>query len=510
MSIDSRRDHRLDTVNTLPPRIEFQDTVETAKRLVPALREQGAEIIIAVTHQREPGDDRLAQQIPEGLIDIILGGHDHYYKHSLINKTHVLRSGSDFFQLSYLEGWRKPEGDGWDFNITRRDALRSVPENESVKQMVSKLTSKLSVKLEKPIGHTSTPLESRFVVIRQAESNLGNFICDVMRLYYEGDCSMIASGTMRSDQIFPPGTLRLMDILDCLPFEDGTVVLRVTGNAIREALENGVSNLPALDGRFPQVSNIRFSYSLKRPSGQRIVDATIGGEPIDSERIYTLVTRGYMARAKDGYQSLLAKSEGGVAEEIVNEEEGIILSTILRQYFLSSKVIGAWDRMSPASATKWKYISASLSSGTLRKDSTASETSSVGSGNKHFNYVPPASSSLLLPPKNSPSVSAAQSLKPEDANGNADPELSDMDSESEDEPERLEATVPSTYVTSKANDLQEAKYYEYLARRYVAIWRKKAGIAPLRVQPSVPAGLPSPRWTKSISPQVEGRITHVD
>lgn len=493
------RNRRLDTVNVLPPRVEFQDAVETAKRLVPLLREQGAELIIAVTHQREPNDNRLAQEIPEGLIDIILGGHDHYYQHTLINKTHVLRSGSDFFQLSYLEGWRKPGGDGWDFNITRRDVLRSTPENETVKQLVSKLTSKLSVKLEKPIGHTSTSLESRFVVIRQAESNLGNFICDVMRLYYGGDCCMIASGTMRSDQIFPPGTLRLMDLLNCLPFEDGTVVIKVTGSAIREALENGVGNLPALDGRFPQVSNIQFSYSVNRPSGQRIVDASIGGEPIDDGRIYTLVTRGYMARGKDGYSSLISKSEGGIAEDVVTEEEGIILSTILRQYFLSSKVIGTWDRMSTTSATKWNSISASLSTGTTRNDSPGSEPSSGESGGKHLKYVRSASS------EHSPDT-AAPITEPSDA----EVDLSGMDSESEDETERLEATVPCTYVTSKAKDLQEAKRHEYLARRYVAIWRKKAGIAPLSVQPSVPAELTAPRWTKSIAPQFEGRIVRVD
>lgn len=69
----------LDTINSLPPDIIYKSASETAKELVPGLREQGAEIVIAITHQREPNDNKLAEKLPEGLVDIILGGHDHYY-----------------------------------------------------------------------------------------------------------------------------------------------------------------------------------------------------------------------------------------------------------------------------------------------------------------------------------------------------------------------------------------------------------------------------------------------
>lgn len=69
----------LDTINSLPPDIIYKSASETAKELVPGLREQGAEIVICISHQREPNDNKLAEKLPEGLVDIILGGHDHYY-----------------------------------------------------------------------------------------------------------------------------------------------------------------------------------------------------------------------------------------------------------------------------------------------------------------------------------------------------------------------------------------------------------------------------------------------
>lgn len=69
-----------------------------AKELVPKLRAQGAEIIVSLNHmvplhsvillrQREPNDVRLVKSVSEGLIDIVLGGHDHYV--SLISTANL-------------------------------------------------------------------------------------------------------------------------------------------------------------------------------------------------------------------------------------------------------------------------------------------------------------------------------------------------------------------------------------------------------------------------------------
>jgi 5'-nucleotidase len=143
----------LDTINSLPPDIIYKSASETAKKLIPGLKEQGAEIIVAVTHQREPNDNKLAELTGGGLIDIVLGGHDHYYSHSVINGTHVLRSGTDFKQLSHIEAWRKKDGStGWDFKITRRDIVSSIPQDPDAVATVEKLTAKLREKLDKPIG----------------------------------------------------------------------------------------------------------------------------------------------------------------------------------------------------------------------------------------------------------------------------------------------------------------------------------------------------------------------
>lgn len=67
-------------------------------------------------------------------------------------------------------------------------------------------------------------------------------------------------------------------------------------------------------------------------------------------------TRGYMGRGKDGYSSLLVQSEGGEAEEIISEENGVLISTIVRQFFIALKVVDKWRVWGEHMQTHWDTI----------------------------------------------------------------------------------------------------------------------------------------------------------
>ncbi|KAL3263355.1 hypothetical protein ABHI18_001892 [Aspergillus niger] len=491
----------LGTINALPPNLVYKSAYKTALELVPRLRGQGAELIVAVTHQREPNDYKLAQKLPPGMIDIILGGHDHFYAHAVVNGTHVLRSGTDFKQLSYIEAWRKEDGEGWDFSIVRRDIVRSIPEDPTTTAMVDRLTSSLAAKLEKPIGYTTVALDGRFSTVRQKESNLGNFACDLMRFYYGADCAIMAGGTIRGDQIYPPGILRLKDILNCFPFEDPVVLLRIKGRALFDALENGVSQLPALEGRFTQVSNIAFSYNPSAPSGSRINWAQVGGEPIDFDGQYTLATRGYMARGKDGFASLLVQSEGGEVEEIVDEESGILISTLLRQYFLSLRVLGRWRRWGPSMTRHWSNVHDSLHcNGWLKPPSRQPSPES----NK-VPYRPPLSRSKNYYYGRFPEIVETEETESRGVGLNGEDES--MDSDSDTDPDILTSPRPTTnYVTLPARSATEEERRLRLARKAVRTWMHRTGLQPSPINDADEVGEFTPTWTPGISPRLEQRI----
>ncbi len=481
----------LATINSLPPDIVYKSASETAKELVPQLRAEGAEIIIAITHMREPNDNKLAEQT-DGIIDIILGGHDHYYNHSLIKGTHVLRSGTDFKQLSYIEARRLDDGSGkWDFDITRRDVTSEIPQHQGTAKLVEKLTASLKKTLDKPVGYTAAPLDARFRTVRLRESNIANWVCDIMRHYYSGDCALMASGTVRGDQVYAPGPILLRDIMNCFPFEDPVVVIKVTGQAIWDSLENAVSLYPALEGRFPQVSNITFSFDARNPVGSRIVSATVGGEPMDMERKYKLVTRGYMGRGKDGYDSLLIESEGGVAEEIVTEENGILISMMLRQYFMSLKVMGQWKYWGKGIGRHW--------------DKIADQVGSTHYAHPGADANPtPASPTARAP--HFPSGGGWDDWTPErirECKASAAP-LDEEDSEDVDgDNDNNEDGAGSSGEAEASLDLMDHELQ--IMRRVFGKWARLAGVE-CKVVDELKKGEFEVDWTKAIAPRVEGRI----
>ncbi|KXT15712.1 hypothetical protein AC579_124 [Pseudocercospora musae] len=353
----------LDTINTLPPNLKYVSATAVVKELAGKLREEASvEMVVVVSHQREPNDAKLARNLEPGVVDLVLGGHDHYYKHSVDDGSgvHVLRSGSDFKQLSYIEARRKLDGKGWDFDITRRDVISSIPQDQAAVEMVEEMTANLRAKLDKAMGYTCAPLDARFTTVRTQESNLGNFTCDLMRFHYDADCAIMASGTIRGDQVYPPGVLRVKDMMNCFPFEDPCVVIALKGRQIVEALENGVKTYPALEGRFPQVSGIEFAFAASKEPGQRCSDIKIGGRPVDMDKEYTLATRDYMVRGKDGFTSLMLEGEGGSARSIVSEENGMLLSMMLRQYFMSLRVLGKWKLFGQGMSGHWGKMHGSL------------------------------------------------------------------------------------------------------------------------------------------------------
>ena len=51
---------------------------------------------------------------------------------------------------------------------------------------------------------------------------------------------------------------------------DPLVLIDVDGQQIHSALENGVSQWPKLEGRFPQVSGITFAFDHSLPAGSHV------------------------------------------------------------------------------------------------------------------------------------------------------------------------------------------------------------------------------------------------
>lgn len=317
----------LSTLSTLDSSdVIYEDFVEKGQQLAKWLKSEPncVDYVIALTHCRTPNDIRLADSVPE--IDLILGGHDHDYEVIKRPNCYVVKSGTDFREFSeiklkinaqYLSETeeRRQATTGSDIGcrlrpivdveIKRIDCSACCPD-ESLKQKLEKFVTTIDEKMGQVLGQFNCDLDGRFSSIRRYETNLGNFVTDIMLASTHADLAILNSGTLRSDRVHPKGDFTMRDLFNILGYIDPIAVLQASGHDIWRALENGVSQWPKLEGRFPQISGCSFLFDPNKPPLSRInpKDITIGEEPLVLDKFYKLTTKAYLASGKDGYDVL--------------------------------------------------------------------------------------------------------------------------------------------------------------------------------------------------------------
>jgi 2',3'-cyclic-nucleotide 2'-phosphodiesterase (5'-nucleotidase family) len=166
---------------------------------------------------------------------------------------------------------------------------------------------------------------------RTCESLVGNVVTDAMRITYGADFAITNSGGLRADLTCPttdnagdfcppytppPFPITRGQTLSVLPFGNIVVTLQVNGAELKEMLENGVSRMPAVDGRFPQVSGLCFTYDIGTPAGSRVTgavrqaaDGTCTGVPVDltAATTYTILENDFMGSGGDGYPNFASR-----------------------------------------------------------------------------------------------------------------------------------------------------------------------------------------------------------
>ena len=308
------------------------------------------------------------------------------------------------------------------------------------------------------------------------------------------------AGTIRGDQIYPPGLIRLKDIMKCFPFEDPVIVILVTGAQLRGALENGLSLYPALEGRFPQVSNINFTFDPSLPRGSRITKLSVDGKPLDPEHKYKLATRGYMGRGKDGYDDLLVASEGGTCKEIVNEENGVLISTILRQYFMSLKVMNRWKGWGASMVRVWGGVQEGMRCSIIASHNAPKFTVTGSESMKAA-----SAAAALADKEGEEDVDSSDDEGADPAKGAAARSKANAQ---EDNLSRMRRCSVMPFILDVEQGGDERRHS--LARRVLKKWRRLAGLkGDFEAVDSQGEDEFSLQWTKAIAPKVEGRITMV-
>jgi 5'-nucleotidase len=274
------------------------DPLAAAAQYLPAMKRDGATVIVAVTHLAWATDRALIQQFPE--IDIVIGGHEHYPITSTENRTLISKAGSDARWVARIDVNRRPEG-----TLERFYELvpitKEIPDNPEAAAVVASYEARLGKELDAVLGETRVPLVADDLHLRASETNLGDFIADAMRADAGTDVALMNSGSIRGNRVYPAGPLTRRTLLAMHPFGNIICKIAVSGRVLLEALNSGVSKLPAAAGQFPQVSGMRITVDITKPAGSRVTDVTVNGRPLDPTATYTLALPDFILAGGDEY-----------------------------------------------------------------------------------------------------------------------------------------------------------------------------------------------------------------
>jgi len=298
------------------PNITFIDPVAAVQAEVDKLTAEGVNKIIVLSHSGYTTDQRIAAET-EG-VDVIVGGHSNTLLSNSGDRAagpYPVMAGSTAIVQAYAYGKFLGELDVTfddDGNLTRAvgeplllDA--SVAEDEAVKARIAELGRPLDEIRNRVVAVAGEAIEGDRSVCRIQECEMGNLVADAMldRVKHLGVTIAIAnSGGLRAS--IDAGEVTMGQILTVLPFQNTLATFRISGQGIVDALENGVSQVEEVKGRFPQVAGLRFVWDPSAaPNEGRIVEVMVaedgGFTPIDPDRVYSVVTNNYVRSGGDGY-----------------------------------------------------------------------------------------------------------------------------------------------------------------------------------------------------------------
>jgi 2',3'-cyclic-nucleotide 2'-phosphodiesterase (5'-nucleotidase family) len=284
--------------------LKFAPELETLRTQAAALRRDGADIVVAVSHTDREVDNAIVRS---RLVDVLLTGHDHDLAISYDGRTVMVESSEEGNFVTSIDFVATVAGEGAARRVTWAPSFRvhdssTVDADPQVADVVKRYEDALAKELDVEIGTSAGELDSRSATVRSQEAAIGNLIADAIKDSVSGDVAITNGGGIRANKQYPAGVkLTRRDVLSELPFGNSTSLVEVTGADIKAALENGVSQLEQRAGRFPQVSGLKFEVDSKAPAGSRVSNVQVNGEALDPAKKYKVATNNFMLTGGDGY-----------------------------------------------------------------------------------------------------------------------------------------------------------------------------------------------------------------
>jgi 5'-nucleotidase / UDP-sugar diphosphatase len=297
--------------------ITVRDAVSTAQAAIDEI-DSKTDLIVLLTHVGHEGDVELATGLHG--VDIIIGGHSHtrvvdVKKH---NGILVLQAGSKTTNLGKLEVMVNADSVSkytYELIPTFVDSVNAAdPEMQSLVKKYDKM-------VQDNYGAVIGRIHDKLIKSRHEESDLGNFLTDILRKQTEADFAVLNSGGIRKSLF--TGPLTQLDINEVLPFTNHVVTFECSGQEILTMIRHNAKAMVSDAYGILQVSGLTFRYRTTENDSVQIISAKILDNPLDPNARYTGATVDFVMGHAENYFNFVPTT----AQEI-----GYLISDLVIDY----------------------------------------------------------------------------------------------------------------------------------------------------------------------------------
>lgn len=250
--------------------IEVTDEVEAVRRGARELREQGAELVVCLSHlgyaidERYPSalDPELAEQV-QGEVDLIVGAHTHHLlpEGDRVGAVTIAQAGSFGEHLGRIEVL-----DG-EIRASTIAVGEDVPEHPAVLAAVATAEADLDASLDEVIAHLEEPLDAQW-------------IAEMLRERMHAEVGLATSAVVL-DEPLGAGPLRRRDLWEVCHSTANPAVVELTGEQLAHMIERG--------------NHAEFQQTTDRPLRGRPRGPlhVAGVDTVDPERTYVVAATDY-------------------------------------------------------------------------------------------------------------------------------------------------------------------------------------------------------------------------
>jgi len=307
--------HDTDELASPGPNVIFTDPSDAVQGEVDKLTAEGVNKIIVLSHSGYNVDKTVAANTTG--VDVIVGGHTNTLLGDMegAEGPYPTMVGNTAILSAYAYGKFLGE-----LNVTFDDAGEiteavgapiimdaAVSEDEVTVARIAEAAVPLEEIRNKVVAETTAAIDGDKNTCRTMECEMGTLLADAMLARVKGQGIEIAlqnGGGVRSS--IDAGPVTMGEVLTVLPFQNTLSTFYVPGSTIVEALENGVSQLTDVAGRFLQVAGLTYAYDGSAEVGARVSDVMVGGAPIDLDKVYGVVSNNYVRNGGDGFKMFIS------------------------------------------------------------------------------------------------------------------------------------------------------------------------------------------------------------